>query len=198
MNRIKSELGLDKRKWKTSPLPGQIVLVSTISRDRIPNLAPKSWIAVVAFEPLIIGLGCTLKHQTAKNILETGEFVINVPSEDLVKKVWKTAYSPHSGDVDLQKLGFTMIPSVKVSPPRIRECKAHLECTYESDKRYGNEIWIFGKTVFVSIDKEALEGSSQERHKYLNPIFYLEKNTYGVLGDVKPIQTRRYRNQVSD
>jgi len=198
MNIIKRNLGLDKRKWKTSPLLGQIVLVSTISRDRIPNLAPKSWIAVAAFNPLIIGFGCTLKHQTAKNICETGEFVINVPSEDLVKKVWKTAYSPHFGDIELQKLGFTMIPSVKVSPPRIRGCKAHLECIYESDKRYGNEIWIFGKTVFVSIDKEALEGSSQERHKYLNPIFYLEKNTYSALGDVKAIQTRRYRSPTSE
>lgn len=148
-------------------------MVSTISRDRIPNVAPKSWVSFAAFNPLMIGFGCTLKHQTAKNVLETREFVINIPGEDLAESVWKTAYQPHFGDVELQKLGFTMIPSVKVSPPRIRECKAHLECTYESDKRYGDEIWIFGKTVFASIDKKALEGSRQERHRYLNPIFYL-------------------------
>lgn len=187
----KVRLSVDKSKWQTSPLPGHIVLVSTVNRDKTPNVAPKSWISMVALKPAIIGFGCNLKHQTARNALETGEFVINVPGEDLVENIWKAGESPHNDTAKLQELGFTLIPSVKVSPPSIKECKAHLECVYDSDKRYGDEIWIFGEIVFASIDKKALGGSSQERYRHLNPFFYLEEKTYGTLGDVKTIQVRR-------
>lgn len=184
------QINVDKRTWKSSPLPGHIVLVSTVNRYKIPNVAPKSWVSMVAFQPAIMGFGCNLKHQTAKNILETKEFVINVPSEDLAENVWKAGKHQHEGAENLRNLGFTLIPSIQISPPRIQECKAHFECIYDSDNRYGDEIWIFGKVVSASIDKAVLEGSKQKRYKHLNPIFYLEDATYGVLGSIKTIKEK--------
>lgn len=184
-------LGVDKARWQTSPLPGHIVLVSTVNRDKVPNVAPKSWVSMVALKPAIIGFGCNLKHKTARNVLETKEFVVNVPGEDLAEIVWKTIEREHEGTAELKKLGFTTMPSVTVAPPGIKECKAHLECQYDSDKRYGDEIWIFGEIVFTCINEEALKGSSRERYNYLSPIFYLEEKTYGTLGDVQTVKTRR-------
>jgi flavin reductase (DIM6/NTAB) family NADH-FMN oxidoreductase RutF len=43
-----------------------------VNRNKTPNVAPKSWISMIALKPAIIGFGCNLKHQTAKNVLETG------------------------------------------------------------------------------------------------------------------------------
>jgi len=176
-------LGVDKAKWRTSPLPGQIVLLTTANRKKIPNVAPKSWISMVAMKPAMIGFGCNLRHQTAKNILETKEFVINVPGSELANKVWKCGESEHGDSAKIRKLGFTLTPSMTVAVPRIDECKAHFECIYESDKRYGDEIWLFGEIVFACIDEKALEGSSRERYKYLDPIFYLEERSYATLGN---------------
>jgi flavin reductase (DIM6/NTAB) family NADH-FMN oxidoreductase RutF len=180
-------MSLDKNKWRTSPLPGHIVLVSTVDRQGTPNVAPKSWVSMVAFKPAIIGFGCNLKHQTVKNILDTKDFVVNVPGEDLAENVWRVGETPHKGAAKLRELGFTLVPSLRVSPPGVHECKAHLECVYDSDKRYGNEVWIFGVIVAVSIDGEALEGSEGERYGFLKPMFYLEGKTYGTLGSVKKV-----------
>jgi len=184
-------LGVDKEKWQTSPLPGHIVLVSTTNKNRVPNVAPKSWISMVALKPAIIGFGCNLKHQTARNVLDTKEFVVNVPGEDLAEKVWRIGESEHDSAAKLKELGLTLTPSVTVSPPGVKECKAHLECQYDSDRRYGDEIWIFGEIVFVCIDEKALEGTSQERYKHISPIFYLEEKTYGTLGNVHAIKARQ-------
>ena len=184
----KISLGVNKAKWQASPLPGHIVLVSTINKNMVPNVAPKSWISMVALKPAIVGFGCNLKHQTAKNVLQAKEFVINVPSEDLAEEVWKTGESEHNGATKLKKLGFSLIPSITVAPPGVKECKAHLECVYDSDKRYGDEIWIFGEIVFACIDEKALKGSNRERYKYLSPVFYLEEKTYGTLGDVHTVK----------
>ncbi|HKZ94691.1 MAG TPA: flavin reductase family protein [Candidatus Bathyarchaeia archaeon] len=183
-------LGVDKAKWHTSPLPRHIALVSTINRRKAPNVAPKSWISMVAVKPAIIGFGCNLQHQTARNILETKEFVINIPGEDLAESVWRTGESAHGDASRIKKLGFTLGPSITVAVPRIEECKGHLECVYESDRRYGDEIWFFGEIVFACIDEKALKGSSRERYTYLNPIFYLEEKTYGTLDRVQEIQAK--------
>jgi len=181
-------LGVDKARWRTSPLPGHIVLVSTVDKNKVPNVVPKSWISMVALKPAIVGFGCNLEHQTARNVLSTKEFVINVPSEDLAENIWRTGDSEHEGAAKLEKLGWTLVSSVTVAPPSVKECKAHLECVYDSDKRYGDEIWIFGEIVFACIDERALQGSQKQRYKYLSPVFYLEKRTFGTLGDVQTIK----------
>lgn len=183
----KVSLGVNKKHWLTSPLPGHIVLVTTVDKNNIPNVAPKSWVSMVAFQPPIIGFGCNLNHKTAKNIHQTKEFVVNTPSRELAIKVWKAAELPHEGAENLKKLGFTLIPSMKIAPPRIEECKAHIECIFDSMKKYGDEVWIFGKIISVSIDKDLLEGSRQKRYGGLGSIFYLEQKTYGELGKVNVV-----------
>lgn len=180
-------VNVDKRKWRTSPLVGQIVLLSTTNKHGVPNVAPKSWISMTSFSPPTLGFGCNLKHRTVRNILETKEFVVNIPDEGLAKKVWSTGSSPHSSDRSIRELGFTLMPSIRVAASSIRECRAHLECVYDSDKRYDSEVWIFGKIVSVSVDKFLLQGSGQERYQRLAPIFYLEDRTYGVLGEIRTV-----------
>lgn len=83
----------------------------------------------------------------------TKQFVVNIPDESLAGKVWKTGDSPHKGAPSIRELGFSLVPSSKVSVPRVQECKAQLECVYESDKRYGDEVWIFGRILSVSVDE---------------------------------------------
>jgi len=70
------------------PLIGQVVLVTSVNREKIPNVAPKSWISIFARKPAIVGFGCNVNHDTSKNILSTGEFVINIPGAELAKKIW--------------------------------------------------------------------------------------------------------------
>jgi flavin reductase (DIM6/NTAB) family NADH-FMN oxidoreductase RutF len=103
----KVSLGVDKAKWRTSPLPGHIVLVSTVNKAGVPNIAPKSWTSIVSMKPAIVGFGCNLKHQTARNILETGEFVVNVPSRNLAQQIWRCGKSDHGDATKIKKLGFT-------------------------------------------------------------------------------------------
>jgi flavin reductase (DIM6/NTAB) family NADH-FMN oxidoreductase RutF len=82
----------------------------------------------------------------------------------------------------------SLVPSVAVDVPRVEECRAHFECVYDSDRRFADEVWIFGEIVFACVDEKALEGSSRERYRYLDPIFYLEGKTYGALGRISRVK----------
>ncbi|MHB2036236.1 MAG: flavin reductase family protein [Nitrososphaerales archaeon] len=166
-----------------------MVLVTTVNEDGVSNVAPKNWISYMAFSPSIIALGCSTKHWTAKNILRSGEFVINIPGADLVDKIWEAGYLGHPRPVE--SLGFTPIPSQKVKPPRIEECRAHLECVLDKHFAYTDEIIILGRIVAASIDKDALE--AKDPYEYLRMLVFLEDGTFGTVMRAEKLnaQTKR-------
>jgi flavin reductase (DIM6/NTAB) family NADH-FMN oxidoreductase RutF len=170
------------------PLIGQVVLVTSVNREKIPNVAPKSWISIFARKPAIVGFGCNVNHDTSKNILSTGEFVINIPGAELAKKIWRASESKGQDSKEIEKVGLTPIKSVKITTPRIAECKAHLECSLDWTKKYGEEIIIFGKVLLASIDKKAVEGTLEERYKYLKLLTYLDEGAYGIIKTANRIE----------
>ena len=181
----KVTLGLDKKTWRPSVLPGQIVVVSTVNERREPNLAPKSWITMAAFTGPIIAVGCNTEHTTYQNIRTTGEFVINIPAEPLVERIYSLIR--HHGEERIQHSGFTLSPAQKVKPPIVQECRAHLECQLDSVKEYGGEVLILGKIVAASIDPSCVAGEPPQRYFCLRPIFFLEEGTYGSIDTGKQV-----------
>lgn len=179
VSRVKEKVAfdLDKNTWRPSPLIGQIVLVTTLNADGVSNVAPKSWISMMAFEPPILALGCSVKHWTGRNILERGEFVVNVPGDDLAKVVWKSRTLPHPRPVGAA--GFTPIPALIVKPPRVEECRAHLECVLDQSLTYGDELIVLARIVAVSVDEEAV--CANDPYAYLRMFAFLENSTYGVI-----------------
>jgi len=173
----KRNLPLDKRAWHPSPLLGQVVLVTTCNEDGTSNVAPKSWVSMMALDPPVLAIGCNLEHWTARNILRSGEFVVNVPGADLVQVVWACHGLPHPRPVEAA--GLTPLPSRKVRPPKIEECKAHLECTLDRVLTYRREVVLLGRIVAVSVDAEALRSS--DPYSYLRMFVFLEGGTWGVV-----------------
>src|SRR5262245_22108941 len=117
----KVSLALDKGTWHPSMIPGQIVLVSTVSAQGEPNLAPKCWITMAAFSGPILAFGCNTAHATYQNILATRAFVVNIPAEPLAERIW--LLMRFHGAERLWRSGFTFQPAQKVQPPLIAECR---------------------------------------------------------------------------
>ena len=173
----KVSLSLDKRTWHPSPLVGQIILVTSLNADGTSNIAPKSWVSMMAFDPPLLALGCNVEHWTGRNILERREFVVNVPDADLVEIAWKARELPHPRPVEAT--GLTPIPSLKVQPPSVEECHAHLECVLDQYLTYGKELIVLGRIVAGTIDAEML--AMDDPYAYLRAAVYLEKQKYGVI-----------------
>ena len=180
-------LPLDKRDWHPSPIPGQIVLVTTVDQRGEPNVAPKSWISMAAFgPPPVLMVGCNLGHATARNILAQGSFVVNVPGEDLLATCWALGSEPQiRGLARFERHGLTPLPAESVAPPRIAECRAHLECELDDTKTWGDEVVLFGRIVAVSVDRTLLDGDEVSRYGALAPVFFLEQELAAGLGPAR-------------
>ncbi len=174
----KIELDTNKWRWHPSPLAHQVVLVTTVDEEGVENVAPKSLVSIFSFDPPIIGLGCNTGHKTVRNVMATGEFTVNVPHSGLAQTVWRSADLPPPRRVE--DLGLTPIPGVKVRPPRIEECPAHLECVLDSMKSWGSEVALFGRIVSYTRDSDLGEGW-EEWYRLIGLFVYLEEGLYGAV-----------------
>ena len=116
-----------------SIVPRPIALVSSISADGIPNLAPFSFFNGVCSNPPIILFSTVVREggrakDTLSNIEATGEYVINIPTYGLRERMNLTS-TDRGPDIDeFEAAGWTPAPSVVVRPPRVLESPISFEC----------------------------------------------------------------------
>ena len=162
---------IDKRQWSPSLMPGPIAIISTCNKETGYNIAPKSWLQMVSFEPPILMFSGSKDNTTEKNILENGCFVVNIVDSSLVEKVYK-CISFH-GKERIEKSGFNLVDASKICAPLVADCKAHLECKFIEAKEIGSGFVIFGEIVAASIWDEILKKDPCERYAFLDQAVYL-------------------------
>ena len=114
-------------------LPRPIAWVTTISPQGVVNAAPFSFFNLFGQDPALVILG--LEHHkdgrmkdTTRNIRETGEFVVNMVSEDLVGPMVRSAAQAGAEVSEPEALGLTLAPSAQVRAPRLAAAPAAIEC----------------------------------------------------------------------
>jgi flavin reductase (DIM6/NTAB) family NADH-FMN oxidoreductase RutF len=183
----KVELSGAATGWHPPPLVGQVVVVTTCNKDGTTNIAPKCWASMVASNPPHVAFNCNRGHWTAQNILRSREFVVNIPGVELAEKVWGISRLPHPRPVE--SAGFTAMQPNRVKPPRVAECRAHLECTLVEHKDFGEEVWLLGRVVAASADPEVANAS--EPFTVMRSFVYLEPQTFGIIGRANWIGSRK-------
>jgi|CryGeyStandDraft_6_1057127.scaffolds.fasta_scaffold74209_2 flavin reductase (DIM6/NTAB) family NADH-FMN oxidoreductase RutF len=150
-----------------------VTLITTVGKDGSINAAPYGWITVVDYDPPQLLCSVNMKHDTYRNVLETEEFVVNIPNANMIREIWITQKPFPYGINELEEADLTPLPSEKVKPPRIKECKAHIECKVIWTKIIGSACLVLGNIEAISIDKEMEELDEKARAIALNrPIFF--------------------------
>ncbi|GAG96005.1 unnamed protein product [marine sediment metagenome] len=83
---MKQKISIDSKNYSLCFIPVPVYLISTIDENNIYNIAPYGMVMPVSYNPLIISVGSAKNRDTYRNILLINEFVLNVPSVDLLKK----------------------------------------------------------------------------------------------------------------
>src|SRR5882757_6184867 len=111
--------------------PRPIALVTTLGKEG-PNAAPFSFFNAVGSDPAMLCFSVGNKVDGAKdtvaNIRECPEFVVHIVSDAIKDKMNVCAVDYPRGVNELEKAGFTAVPSKMVRPPRIKEAPVAMEC----------------------------------------------------------------------
>ncbi|MCP8307620.1 MAG: flavin reductase family protein [archaeon] len=137
--------------------PRPMVLITCIDSSGKPNIIPVAWTMPISFNPPMVAISIALTRYSHKLIKETREFVINIPTKELVKHIDYLG-SVSGKDVDKFKASnLTALPAKKVKPPLIGECVAHIECELVSKLDTGDHTIFIGKVVAAQANEDAFK-----------------------------------------
>ena len=171
----------------------RVTLITTVGKDGSVNAAPYGWITVVDYNPPQLLFSVNIKHDTYRNVLETEEFVVNVPSADMIREIWITQKPFPYGINELEEADLTPLPSEKVKPPRIKECKAHAECKLLWHKRLGGNLIVFiGRVIALSVDKDIFDDEKKHVKTLDLRQMLLVPDGIGVIERTKPLEVPEY------
>jgi flavin reductase (DIM6/NTAB) family NADH-FMN oxidoreductase RutF len=144
--------------------PRPIALVTSMNEDGVLNAAPFSSYNYLCTDPPIIGMGVMdrptggfVPKDTARNIRRTGEFVVNVVTEDLLPQMNVCATDFPAGVDEVKMAGLTTTPSQFVKVPRIAQAHAALECKEYTTMEIGRSRIILGRVVAIYIEDRFLD-----------------------------------------
>jgi flavin reductase (DIM6/NTAB) family NADH-FMN oxidoreductase RutF len=144
--------------------PRPIALITSMDEQGRLNAAPFSAYNYFSTDPPIVGVGVTnrtdhveVPKDTARNIRRTGEFVVNVVTEDIAQKmnICATDFPAEMSEVELA--GFTTVASQKVKVPRLAEAHAALECREYATLEVGRGRIILGRVVAIYVEDQFVD-----------------------------------------
>lgn len=183
-------------------VPRPIAFVSTRSRDGHDNLAPFSFYMGVGSDPPMIAFSVSDRDggpkDTARNLEETGEFVVHASSEELLAAL-NEASGDWTRDVDeFVRAGLAKAPSTRVAPPRVRDARVALECRVHTIVPLGRPPrgvrLVVGEVVWIHADDAVLEGAPDSPRvdpEKLRPLARLGRNLYTTLGRILALDRPR-------
>jgi flavin reductase (DIM6/NTAB) family NADH-FMN oxidoreductase RutF len=140
-------------------------------------------------DPPHLALNCNREHGTAQNVFRRREFVVNIPGVERSDRIWQVLRLPHPRSVE--DAGFTALPASKVKPPRIGDCRAHLECTLVDHKDFGHKVWLLGRVVAASADSRVV--SAKDPLAVVRSFVYVAPGSYGTIGSSRQAREPRSR-----
>ena len=154
-----------------------VTIITTRNAQNQTNAAPYAMCMEVCHRPALFVLSVRNVKDTYRNIKENGEFVINIPGKELLKKLMITAVRFPPTVSEMVKAGLHELPGVVVKVARILECKLHFECRVEWIQPAGNHFLILGKVVSATARKDVLTEKYRVKIDALNPVHYVGKGT---------------------
>jgi flavin reductase (DIM6/NTAB) family NADH-FMN oxidoreductase RutF len=142
-----------------SVVPRPIGFISTISPEGGYNLAPFSFFNAICGEPPVVCFACgnrTPPKDTLANARATGEFVVNIVSEEIAEQMNATSGDYPAGVDEFSISGLTPVPSDLIRSPRVLESHVNMECKVMqiidvSTKPRGGSL-VIGEVVRFHID----------------------------------------------
>jgi len=143
-------------------VPRPIALVTTLDEQGRINAAPFSFFNAVGSDPPLIVLGIGNRpdgtpKDTARNIRQGGEFVVNIVDELLAPAMNICSGEFPPGVDELQTAGLQAVSSIQIKPPRIAQSPVNLECREHSILEIGRNRVILGVVLHIHLRDDLID-----------------------------------------
>jgi len=177
-----------------SILPRPIGWISTRNQSGRPNLAPYSFFNMVCANPPTVVFAPMIRStdgrtkDTLNNIRESGEFVVNIVTEELAEAMNRSSQETAAEVNEFEMAGVTPVESTAVKAPRVAESPINFECKardiIEINDQPGGGFLVTGTVIHLHIDEGVMLGTDKIDLEALKPIGRLAGGGYARMTDI--------------
>ena len=137
-------------------VPRPIAWITSQNETGVVNLAPFSFFNAVSGHPpyVVISVGVTDsggEKDTSRNILRSGEFVVNLVTEELLDAMNISAADFPTELSELDAADLHTAESGKIKVPRIAEAQVSFECKLHRNLMLGTNTLLIGEVVMFHV-----------------------------------------------
>jgi flavin reductase (DIM6/NTAB) family NADH-FMN oxidoreductase RutF len=145
--------------------PRPIAFVSSVSAEGGRNLAPFSYFMAGGANPPSVAISPTtgrdgVAKDTLRNILETGEYTINIVTYAMRERMNAASAEYAYGIDEYSEAGFTPLPGFRVKTDRVAESPLAMECRLHTVVPHGDgplsANYVIGEVVYFHIAKSVM------------------------------------------
>lgn len=178
----KNSTGNGRMLWKPGNMvyPVPAVMVTAADREGKSNIITIAWTGTVCTNPPMAYISVRPERYSYGMLKETGEFVINLTTEKLVRA---TDYCGVKSGRDTDKwkeTGLTPIPAREVNVPLIKESPVNIECRVSEIRELGSHHMFLARVVAVDVDEAYLNEQGRFELQKAAPIVYSHGEYYGL------------------
>ncbi len=145
---------MGKQTWKAGNMlnPVPAVMVSVADKNGNKNIITVAWAGTICTNPPMVSISVRPERYSYHMLEETGEFVINLTTEELVRACDYCGVV--SGrDVDkFKELQLSPFQVENCSAPAIKESPVNIACRVVEKKELGSHHMFIAEVVSVTID----------------------------------------------
>lgn len=165
---------MSKQSWKPGnmlyPLP--VVMVSAADKEGRDDIITVAWAGTVCTNPPMVSISIRPERYSYYMIRETGEFVINLTTEELA---FATDYCGVKSGRDVDKFketGLTREKAEKVKAPMIAEAPVSIECKVKEIRELGSHHMFIAQVAAVHADEKYMDEKNRFDLNRARPIVY--------------------------
>ena len=165
---------MSKQSWKPGnmlyPLP--VVMVSAADKEGRDDIITVAWAGTVCTNPPMVSISIRPESYSYHMIRETGEFVINLTTEELA---FATDYCGVKSGRDVDKFketGLTREKAEKVKAPMIAEAPVSIECKVKEIRELGSHHMFIAQVAAVHADEKYMDEKNRFDLNRARPIVY--------------------------
>lgn len=176
---------MPKEIWKPGNMlyPVPPVLVTCHNKKGESNMLTVAWAGTICSTPAMLSISVRKERYSHAMLMETGEFVVNLPTEDLV---WETDEAGVRSGRDLNKwesLHLHQEEGKILSVPMILECPVNMECKVKQVLELGSHDLFLAEIVAVHVDSVLLDEKKRLQLEKAKLLAYSHGQYFG-LGNV--------------
>lgn len=165
---------MEKEIWKPGnmlyPLP--VVMVSTADQAGKYNIITIAWAGTVCTNPPMVSISVRPDRFSFPVLQETGEFVINLTTKELVYAVDFCGVKSGREVDKFKALGLTPLPAEKVRAPIIGESPVNVECKVRQVIPLGSHHMFLADVAAVHADRKYMDEKNKFHLEKAEPIVY--------------------------